>query len=58
VAAGEVKAPAIVGAARAGLVDVLVTEATTAEAVLTALDARSRETAQADPGAGRSLSPA
>lgn len=35
VAAGAHKAPSILGACRAGLLDVLVTEATTAEAVLT-----------------------
>ncbi len=34
VAAGPIKAPSIVGAARAGLIDVLVTDAATAEATL------------------------
>jgi DNA-binding transcriptional regulator LsrR (DeoR family) len=40
VAAGRAKAPAIVGAVRAGLINALVTEATTAEAMLALLDRR------------------
>jgi DNA-binding transcriptional regulator LsrR (DeoR family) len=40
VAAGRAKAPAIVGAVRAGLINALVTEATTAEAILTLLERR------------------
>jgi DNA-binding transcriptional regulator LsrR (DeoR family) len=42
VAAGAGKAQSILGAARAGLVDVLVTEATTARAVIDAAEASSR----------------
>jgi hypothetical protein len=38
VVAGVVKAPGIVGAARAGLIHAIVTEAMTAEAVLALLD--------------------